>query len=76
MRTNPNPRIEKLKDYRNHGIKSWKMTHHPDCTNEFRKIAWRANRRSWRSRKWNYEWDDTLTFSTFNPRHNVLWEIW
>lgn len=71
LRLNPNPRIEKLKDYRNSTSRKWWCR----CDPWFFSYANRQNRKRWRQNRWQYEYNEQLSFSSYNPRHQVLWDL-
>ena len=74
MRLNPNPRLEKLKDYRrqsdrichiyeaNPGVRAW--------ANNARE---RRVRQEWRGHKWDLDREWPLTFS---HRYSALWDLY
>jgi hypothetical protein len=74
MRINKNPRIEKKKDWRN-SANRWYYRRNPVTTRWLCKKANHAYRQKWHQLRWFYAQDDTLEFSSYNPRHQVLWDI-
>lgn len=73
-RLNPNPRLEKLKEFRRQGDRAPN-----DRGAGFTWYCRNSNgalRSHWRCRRWLYEHDETLTFSTFSHRHAAGWVLW
>jgi hypothetical protein len=73
LRVNPNPKIEKLKDFRNSDHPMWYRT--PRVVKYFTAIENRKVRKIWKQRRWEYQYNDQLSFSTYNSRHQVLWDL-
>ena len=75
-RVNPNPKIEKLKDFRKgRGVGTSYWENNSPAIGWFCSYKNRALRHHWKQHKWEWEYNEILTFSSYNPRHQVLWDI-
>lgn len=76
MRLNPNPRLEKLKDFRH---RHYLVGHVYHATPHTRKRAnnqrERTQRREWRDHCWDFE--QMFNHATrFSHRHSALWDLY
>jgi hypothetical protein len=76
MRLNPNPRLEKLKDWRSSNIH---ITYYHMFGPGLRRWACnrreRTFRREWRDNRWELDRREDLTMTRFSHRHCALWDL-
>ena len=76
MRLNRNPRLEKLKDWRNEEVH---ITYYHMFGPGLRRWACNARERrlraDWRNNRWNLDEREDLTVPRFSHRHTALWDL-
>jgi hypothetical protein len=76
MRLNPNPRLEKLKDFRCNSDLTYRWfsfspgTRHWACNYRERVL-----RREWRDNRWRLDEREDLTMTRFNHKHRAMWDL-
>lgn len=74
MRLNPNPKYEKMKDFRkSYGNSRWcgRSTITQWCSRK----ANHAYRQKWKQRRWFYEYYEDVEITKYTSRHQVLWDL-
>jgi hypothetical protein len=74
MRLNPNPRLEKLKDFRSaHYLYCFYFTANPHTRQWANNIRERRLRAEWMTHRWDMDRDWPIRFT---HRHSALWDLY